>query len=44
MSKNATIVIDSECMGWGVREKDNNKLVQKDTETSQLEDYCADNQ
>lgn len=34
MSKNATIVTDSECMGWGVREKDNDKLVQKDTETS----------
>lgn len=34
MSKNATIVIDSECMGWGVREKDNDKLVQKDTEAS----------
>lgn len=31
MSKNATIVI---VHGLGVREKDNDKLVQKDTETS----------
>lgn len=34
MSKTATIVINSEWMGCGVREKNNDKLVQKDTETS----------